>query len=604
MSWLDDLASQLSDSTQNGDSPADAVPSDPATSDTFNAAKDSSDASKFFSAFFGGNNAGTDTARPDASAADYRNGSDMQSDASPSESVVAQAKPSMSMLDGILNKINLKHTADGSIDYSDPSTIDKVLKLVMAGGNVMSALMNRGQPQGYKTASQLQAEIKSPLSSWTPSQQATANSFFGQQLQGPSHQLAFAANMPNPIVPGKGYAAGGAIPPTTSMSYNNGQWAPTPTAASGYNPNYTPPSASSMGDWMNGTRALGQQHTDLGYLDTLEKASMANTGHALTMDQYTGLWGQDPSAVMSRLGWNAPGAGSTAGAGFSPSSVAGGLSGMQGAFGAAAGMAGSNPGIDANPNPSVIGGGYSGGGFPTQMPAGSAPMQQTPTTGPAGPMPVGLNGVSMNQLQAARRAGYDPGSAFAQYWQQQPGKHGGMRFDMHAASDAFGLRGGPGQGGANQGPPPHVLPPQSAPASGNPVGPQVGLPPLTTPAGSMGALGSVMVPWTTNSPSAAAYGPQRLYRGGRVAGFGRGGALGHVMANTGGQDDVVPIRAAGGEYMFDAATVSDLGDGNNAAGAKKLDAMRENIRTHKRSAPVNKIPPKAKQPMQYMKKGA
>ncbi len=88
-----------------------------------------------------------------------------------------------------------------------------------------------------------------------------------------------------------------------------------------------------------------------------------------------------------------------------------------------------------------------------------------------------------------------------------------------------------------------------------------------------------------------------------MPGMARGGALGHVMAATGGQDDVVPIRAAGGEYMMDADTVSALGDGNNAAGAKKLDAMRENIRAHKRSAPPNKIPPKAKPIGQYMKGG-
>jgi len=31
-----------------------------------------------------------------------------------------------------------------------------------------------------------------------------------------------------------------------------------------------------------------------------------------------------------------------------------------------------------------------------------------------------------------------------------------------------------------------------------------------------------------------------------------------------------------------------------------LDAMRENIRAHKRSAPDTKIPPKAKSPLQYM----
>ena len=54
---------------------------------------------------------------------------------------------------------------------------------------------------------------------------------------------------------------------------------------------------------------------------------------------------------------------------------------------------------------------------------------------------------------------------------------------------------------------------------------------------------------------------------------------------------------------MDADTVSALGDGNNAAGAKQLDQMREAIRSHKRSAPPSKIPPKAKSPLQYLAKG-
>ena len=58
---------------------------------------------------------------------------------------------------------------------------------------------------------------------------------------------------------------------------------------------------------------------------------------------------------------------------------------------------------------------------------------------------------------------------------------------------------------------------------------------------------------------------------------------------------------ANGEYVFDAETVAQLGNGSNEAGAEILDKMRENIRKHKRSAPVNKIPPKAKSPLEYLK---
>lgn len=89
--------------------------------------------------------------------------------------------------------------------------------------------------------------------------------------------------------------------------------------------------------------------------------------------------------------------------------------------------------------------------------------------------------------------------------------------------------------------------------------------------------------------------------GGSVPGNGGRGALGMLRARTGGQDDVVPVAAAGGEYVMDADSVSALGDGNTEAGAAKLDQMRQNLRKHKRSAPSNKIPPKARSPLSYVK---
>ena len=68
-----------------------------------------------------------------------------------------------------------------------------------------------------------------------------------------------------------------------------------------------------------------------------------------------------------------------------------------------------------------------------------------------------------------------------------------------------------------------------------------------------------------------------------------------------GQSDDIPTMLADGEYVFDADTVAALGDGSSKAGAAALDKMREEIRRHKRSAPVNKIPPKAKSPLDYVK---
>lgn len=75
----------------------------------------------------------------------------------------------------------------------------------------------------------------------------------------------------------------------------------------------------------------------------------------------------------------------------------------------------------------------------------------------------------------------------------------------------------------------------------------------------------------------------------------------YVQGAGGGQDDLIPAKLADGEYVFDAEIVAALGDGSNKEGAKKLDAMREMIRKHKRSGSVKTIPPKAKSPLQYFK---
>lgn len=80
----------------------------------------------------------------------------------------------------------------------------------------------------------------------------------------------------------------------------------------------------------------------------------------------------------------------------------------------------------------------------------------------------------------------------------------------------------------------------------------------------------------------------------RMQGYAVGGA-------GGGQDDLIPALLADGEYVMDADIVAALGDGSSKEGAKKLDKMREAIRKHKRAAPTNKIPPKAKSPLAYLK---
>jgi hypothetical protein len=80
------------------------------------------------------------------------------------------------------------------------------------------------------------------------------------------------------------------------------------------------------------------------------------------------------------------------------------------------------------------------------------------------------------------------------------------------------------------------------------------------------------------------------------------GKTGHFVEGRGdGQSDDIPAMLADGEYVFDADTVAALGNGSSKAGALQLDKMREAIRKHKRSASHDKIPPKAKSPLEYLK---
>ena len=79
------------------------------------------------------------------------------------------------------------------------------------------------------------------------------------------------------------------------------------------------------------------------------------------------------------------------------------------------------------------------------------------------------------------------------------------------------------------------------------------------------------------------------------------GATGHYVRGRGdGTSDEIPAMLANNEYVFDADTVAALGNGSSDAGAAFLDKFREAIRSHKRSAPADKIPPKAS-PLQYVK---
>ena len=73
-----------------------------------------------------------------------------------------------------------------------------------------------------------------------------------------------------------------------------------------------------------------------------------------------------------------------------------------------------------------------------------------------------------------------------------------------------------------------------------------------------------------------------------------------VTGEGDGQSDDIPAWLADGEYVIDAETVAQLGNGSTKAGSDLLDRFREEIRDHKRSAKNNNIPPPSKSPMQYL----
>jgi len=77
---------------------------------------------------------------------------------------------------------------------------------------------------------------------------------------------------------------------------------------------------------------------------------------------------------------------------------------------------------------------------------------------------------------------------------------------------------------------------------------------------------------------------------------------GYLDGHTGGQDDKIKAMLSDGEYVVSADVVSSLGDGNNSAGAKKLDSLMSNVRKHKvNNAKQGKLPPPAKSLSSYMK---
>lgn len=72
-----------------------------------------------------------------------------------------------------------------------------------------------------------------------------------------------------------------------------------------------------------------------------------------------------------------------------------------------------------------------------------------------------------------------------------------------------------------------------------------------------------------------------------------------------GRSDTIDAKLSDGEYVMDAETVALLGDGSTSAGARKLDAMRKQIRMQKgRALARGQFSPNAKSPLNYIKEVA
>lgn len=77
----------------------------------------------------------------------------------------------------------------------------------------------------------------------------------------------------------------------------------------------------------------------------------------------------------------------------------------------------------------------------------------------------------------------------------------------------------------------------------------------------------------------------------------------HIQGPGDGTSDSIPARLATGEYVVDAQGVSMLGNGDNKAGADKLDQWRKSLRQHKGTALAKgKMAPDAKSVDSYFKK--
>lgn len=96
------------------------------------------------------------------------------------------------------------------------------------------------------------------------------------------------------------------------------------------------------------------------------------------------------------------------------------------------------------------------------------------------------------------------------------------------------------------------------------------------------------------------------YSGMPMLGYARGGPdFVQDQGHGDGRSDHVEARLSPGEFVMDAETTSLLGNGDSAAGARKLEELRQKIRKHKgRALARGKFSPDADDAGDYLPKGA
>ena len=105
-----------------------------------------------------------------------------------------------------------------------------------------------------------------------------------------------------------------------------------------------------------------------------------------------------------------------------------------------------------------------------------------------------------------------------------------------------------------------------------------------------------------NPVDATAQGEQQYFAENQLAQGGQPTPGRYIEGPSDGRADNIKAELSEGEYVIDAETVALLGNGNNAAGAQRLDEMREGIRAHKGQALAQgKFSPDAAHPLQYLR---